>query len=802
MAKLTAALNVVHDAAKYTALKRHHDTYKDILDTCDRTIKQHNRTVQETTHQLESLKLAYNSGLSQLHAVDPEASRAFAARVPAPRADPGYAPNIYNTALTDEDQNLEELINNMRPDEEIDAESVATPAALTISLLPHQRKGLAWLQQMEAKPSNKGGILADDMGLGKTVQALALILSRALEDRKRKTTLVVAPVALLKQWEAEIGSKVKPEHRLSVAIYQAGKKLKSFGHLARHDVVLVSYGTLSSEMKKHYKRVLAELDKERGSDLPGDDEGGDEGYVSPFFARNAVFHRVILDEAQWIKNKKTLASRSCAMVKASFRWCLSGTPMQNGVIELYPLIRFLKIRPYCVETRFRADIAVPIKNQSGNYGRDDTDQAMNRLRALLAALLLRRTKTSKIDGKPILSLPEKHVAMDKVVMVAEEDAFYKALEDQTAKKAQQLLQQKGVGTFLSIFTLLLRLRQACCHSYLVELGIRNAKEQAGETAWKGQYEDVIKLDGQVQRRVREEVEREETYSCAICYEPPESMEEVVLLSPCGHLLCRECVPSFFDRFAENEAPEGKRVAKCYACQRNAMEAHCIGYGMFEKVWVLGWARDRVVAHYTAASPRPKSRDQQVLELIRESGGEFTPLAKMDQAVTLVEEILAKDPLEKIIIFSQFTLLFNLLKLVLDAKGIQFLRYDGSMSGDERNNTIGRFYNEPERSVLLLSLKAGNVGLTLTCANHVIIMDPFWNPFVEEQAMDRAHRIGQHKEVFVHRLLISDTVEDRIMKLQETKKELVESALDEKGMKVAGSLGRQELGFLFGLNKLR
>lgn len=103
--------------------------------------------------------------------------------------------------------------------------------------------------------------------------------------------------------------------------------------------------------------------------------------------------------------------------------------------------------------------------------------------------------------------------------------------------------------------------------------------------------------------------------------------------------------------------------------------------------------------------------------------------------------------------------------------------------------------------MLLSLRAGNAGLTLTCANHVFIMDPFWNPFVEEQAMGRAHRIGQTREVFVHRVLIAGTVENRIMELQELKKHLIESALDERGMKSISQLNRRELGFLFGLNSL-
>lgn len=101
--------------------------------------------------------------------------------------------------------------------------------------------------------------------------------------------------------------------------------------------------------------------------------------------------------------------------------------------------------------------------------------------------------------------------------------------------------------------------------------------------------------------------------------------------------------------------------------------------------------------------------------------------------------------------------------------------------------------------MLISLKAGNVGLTLTAASHIIILDPFWNPFVEEQAMDRAHRIGQLRPVYVHRLFIKESVEDRILALQEKKRLVIDAALDEKEIRNTLRLNQNELLYLFGLN---
>jgi SNF2 family DNA or RNA helicase len=174
--------------------------------------------------------------------------------------------------------------------------------------------------------------------------------------------------------------------------------------------------------------------------------------------------------------------------------------------------------------------------------------------------------------------------------------------------------------------------------------------------------------------------------------------------------------------------------------------------------------------------------------------------KIDMCMARVQKIQDEFPGEKIIIFSQFTSFLDLLEVPLLSHGVEYLRYDGSMSSGDRTTTVRDFFGRPGVRVLLISLRAGNVGLTLTCASHVIIMDPFWNPFVEDQAMDRAHRIGQSRPVFVHRLLVKDTVEDRIMELQRKKKEVISAALDETGLKNISKLSRGELLFLFGLNE--
>lgn len=131
---------------------------------------------------------------------------------------------------------IKTLMENIRPDMEIPPEDrEGTPPEMTYPLMEHQKLGLAWLKSME-EGSNKGGILADDMGLGKTIQALALLVSRRSTNDARKTTLILTPVALLKQWEREIKVKLKPDHSLKVCIHHGtSKKSKSFADLAKYD---------------------------------------------------------------------------------------------------------------------------------------------------------------------------------------------------------------------------------------------------------------------------------------------------------------------------------------------------------------------------------------------------------------------------------------------------------------------------------------------------------------------------------------------------------------------------------------
>jgi len=167
--------------------------------------------------------------------------------------------------------------------------------------------------------------------------------------------------------------------------------------------------------------------------------------------------------------------------------------------------------------------------------------------------------------------------------------------------------------------------------------------------------------------------------------------------------------------------------------------------------------------------------------------------KFDYLTDLLEDILKED--HKVLIFSQFTGVLDLIEPWLKNNQYNFVRLDGSTSLKKRDKYIEQFQNDEKINVFLLSLKSGGVALNLTAADYVVIFDPWWNPAVEAQAIDRAHRMGQQRKVIAYRLIVKNSIEDKIIKLQESKKELVESLISED-KSLFKSLNKKELLELF------
>ena len=245
-------------------------------------------------------------------------------------------------------EEIKQLLETIRPDSDIDLKNrEGTPEALKLNLLEHQKLGLSWMKTMEEN-EQKGGILADDMGLGKTIQAIALMVSRPSTDPDRKPTLIVAPVALLQQWKREIERTLRPgKHQLTTYVLHGERRTTAFRDLKHYDVILTTFGTLSSELRRREK-----YDELQASGTAGESQAKDMLKSMPCLGPSSKWHRIIIDEAQCIKNRHTKAALACCRLNSTHRWCMTGTPMMNNVEELHSLLRFLRIRPYNSLERF------------------------------------------------------------------------------------------------------------------------------------------------------------------------------------------------------------------------------------------------------------------------------------------------------------------------------------------------------------------------------------------------------------------------------------------------------------------
>ncbi|OCL07117.1 hypothetical protein AOQ84DRAFT_398656 [Glonium stellatum] len=714
---------------------------------------------------------------------------------------------------------------------------------MNTQLMEHQKLGLTWLKKME-EGSNKGGILADDMGLGKTVQALALILDRPSEDPMRKTTLIIAPVALMRQWEREIHNKVKERYALNVHVYHGNGKKHDFSKLRTYDVVLTTFGTLGQEMKK--KREWGVALAANPDRVPTKREKlallGDE----------CKWYRIIIDEAQCIKNKATLNAQAACELQSLYRFCMTGTPMMNTIDDLYSLIHFLRIRPYNDQQQFNVHFGRPLKSSN----RGENKAAMKKLQVLLKAILLRRTKDSLIDGRPIITIPPKHVEKQHVIFSEDEETLYRGLETKSQITFNRYLRQGTVGrNYGNVLVLLLRLRQACCHPHLInDLSVDATAQDLSEDI-------MMALASQLSEDVVARLKEQEGFECPICYD---GVENPTIFIPCGHNTCGECFAKITDPSRAIAAGDESSTPKCPQCREKVEPKKVTNYKHFKKVHMPGKLSDqerkemenvsddgsdtddydsedsdedetlngfivpdelsdsdgfepaqdikpkmkskrkgkgkekapkKTLAQLKKESLRNRAAKNHYLRRLRRN---WQTSAKIEKTMQILREIQENDSTEKTIIFSQFTSLLDLLEVPLSNEKWNYERYDGSMKANDRADAVSDFMEKPECKVMLISLKAGNAGLNLNKASQVIILDPFWNPFVEDQAIDRAHRIMQQRRVHVHRILIENTVEDRIIALQEKKRELISTALDENAGRSISRLGERELAFLFGV----
>ncbi|KAF9485841.1 hypothetical protein BDN70DRAFT_870738 [Pholiota conissans] len=792
---------------------------------------------------------------------------------------------------------------------------------LEVRLLNHQAIGVAWMLERERGP-DKGGILADDMGLGKTVQMIATMAANmpAYDDECR-TTLIVVPAALLQQWKDEIDTKTNG--LFDVHIHHGKDKLKKLSQIRDKDVVVVSYQTLCQD-----------FNVPKGTS-PEDEVDWIQQYGG--LLSKAKFYRVVADEAQFIRNRSTRSSISLALVKSKLRWMLTGTPVTNTLADIYGLLRFGRFRPWNDWVSFNEHVA---KIQS-----EDALLAGDRAQAILKPILLRRTKYTKLEGKPLLELPAKHIEIVRLKFTPEERQVYDMFEKQTKIQLNKFMRN---GTLVKnhtfILVLILRLRQVCCHPYLVlSLGdeyedptmvmatasdkeLSRAKKIMGiQWALNIKKKFLLRKAAMEMLAFEDESDDPET-TCANCSDLFLNDNGRVL--PCGHEICFDCTldlsnaavahDGIFGQGTEKENLAAEKeyeaaVAKghrpCPTCKKMTdLKDHAFKSSAFEptedeldeymrtkrreknnrhtrrsptpvkvikdlsdfsesdsdsdddlpdvadmfasklknnKAMAKGKGSNNVDMdsnmstttrkvsgkrkiiedsdsdtevkgsisqgkRFRGSSPDSGGQDEKgkaransgpseaVMSTWKRGDDDMEPSTKMLALMQFLKEWEASG--DKTICYSQWTSMLDLLETLFSRHGIRSLRFDGKMDKTARDATLAQFKQFGGPKVILISTKCGSVGLNLVSANRIVNMDLSWNYAAEAQAYDRCHRIGQEKEVYVKRLVVEDTIEDRMLRLQDVKTGLAEAALGEGTGTNLHKLSVRDIKYLFGMNK--
>ncbi|NXH35816.1 TTF2 factor, partial [Myiagra hebetior] len=612
------------------------------------------------------------------------------------------------------------------PTEETAAED---PSGLKVPLLQHQKQALAWLLWRESQRPC-GGILADDMGLGKTLTMIALILAqKQLKTEKRKETLeiwlsknestvipshgtlVICPASLIHHWKKEIERRVA-FGKLRVYLYHGPNRDKHAEVLSGYDVVVTTYSLLSKEVP---------TSKEEGEVPAQDHVGSGSSPCSPLL--RIAWARIILDEAHNIKNPRVQTSIAVCKLRASARWAVTGTPIQNNLLDMYSLLRFLRCSPF--------DEYKVWKYQVDN----NTRKGRERLSLLTRSLLLQRTK-DQLDsaGKPLVSLPQRCTQLHRLKLTAEEQSVYNVLFARSRSTLQSYLkrqeeknegreydggnpfekvaQEFGVSQkeFLAgsqsasqvsstahVLSMLLRLRQCCCHLSLLKVAL-----------------DQVNLNSE---------------GLAL------SIEEQL-----GALT-----------LSELQTSDSKST-----------------------VYLNGTAFQT-----------------DIFEITRES-------TKIAQLLAELKTIQSHSEPQKSVVVSQWTSMLKVVAVHLQRLGLKYATVDGSVNPKQRMDVVEEFNTNPKGpQVMLVSLLAGGVGLNLTGGNHLFLLDMHWNPALEDQACDRIYRVGQQKDVVIHRFVCEGTVEEKILQLQKRKKGLAQQVLSGKG-EAFTKLTLADLKTLFGI----
>ncbi|XP_038976199.1 LOW QUALITY PROTEIN: putative SWI/SNF-related matrix-associated actin-dependent regulator of chromatin subfamily A member 3-like 1 [Phoenix dactylifera] len=640
-------------------------------------------------------------------------------------------------------------------------------------LFAHQKEGLGWLvrrenssdlppfweersgsfvnvltnyQTHERPEPLRGGIFADDMGLGKTLTLLSLI---AVNGPGSTSSSSVKNIGGEDEKSRTLGRRKKSNSGKNDGGARQRRKLndgiRSTEVLGSKTTLVVCppsvFSSWITQLEEHtmpgsLKVYLyhGERTREPKELLRYDIVLTTYSTLAAEFSdpespmKEIEWLRVILDEAHLIKNFAAQQTKAVIALKAERRWAVTGTPIQNSSFDLFSLMAFLRFQPFSIKYYWQSLVQRPLA-QGSNSG-------LSRLQALMGTISLRRTKDTQSGNKSVVGLPPKTIETCFVELSAEECEYYDHMESEAQNTVREYIDADTVlRNYSTVLHIILRLRQICNDMALCPSDIKSFLPS-------DTLEDVSR-NPELLKKLASLVEDGDDFDCPVCLSPPIK----AVITCCAHIFCQACILRTL-----------KHLNACCPICRHPLSKS-----------------DLFLAPSTESS---KDDESKVFVSDRPVSSKVSTLLK------LLLETKKQNPKIKSVIFSQFRKMLILLEEPLKSAGFGILRLDGSMSAKKRSEVIKEFgKGDPGApTVLLASLKAAGAGVNLTAASRVYLVEPWWNPALEEQAMDRVHRIGQQQDVRVVRLIVRGSIEERILELQERKKKLASGAFGSKAAK--------------------
>ncbi|KAJ2998056.1 hypothetical protein NUW58_g444 [Xylaria curta] len=650
----------------------------------------------------------------------------------------------------------------------------------------YQAVGTSFMFRQE-RSQIRGGILADDMGIGKTVQSIACMLAnpptKTAEQEHRGATLIIVPnQGLVKQWTEELKKHAKVKKK-DVCRYAGGGKIHAHG-IKGYPYVLATYGQVERDYRLH---------REQNEE--------DEG---PLF--EVEFYRIILDEGDNIKNYNGNTSKACCALEGKLKWVLSGTPLRNSIKECLPYFRFLRIDAKENSDDFTKKWKAPKTASLSSKGDMNNanwpqDSQENRIMQILASIMLRREAGQVFLGRGMCGLPKSYFDDRVVPVTAQEAIVTKHMEQATVRAQNEYRQLKLLRQNLDVpkgnhQVRCIRLRQAADHLFLLE---KHARDLFNEIEIKNlvralekQKQPSIYDVGVDLKTLIEDIHSpHEEDGCLECF----SMAELRSLI-CGHTMCRIC----YVKHVEVTIEQDKKQCKCPRCGKVISELRKApnnkrlvreeSVKLESEVLRNSRGRDVSVIPTNEENKRSLGNDCNGIEPLMkpyscrwleqcDKSSVVVPSTKTNTAAEIVKGWQKEAPDDKIIIFTEWIGTAKILGRMLNRIKIPFVYYLGGQTTlKNRDTSLQNFRSNAKIKVMISTMATGNLGLNLTVANRMIIMNPWWNYAAEAQAFGRIKRHGQTKETFVVRLFAKGTIDERILKMQDRKKLEIAGAMSQ------------------------